>query len=720
MAKYSIEGLDCAHCANDIECELRKAEGLGDARLNFAAAALYIDESHESRAREIIGRIEPGVTIRAENKSERGSGTAEGPRDLLPLRIGVAATLMVAGIIFGDALRATPFGLAEYAVFLFAYAFVGGPVLAASLGGLVRGRVFDERFLMSVATLGAIAIHQLPEAVGVMLFYELGEFLEGRAVARSRKSIAALMDLRPDFARLYVDGKSRVVEPERISSGDIVEVLPGERVPLDGTVIEGESFVDGSAMTGESVPRRVGPGSAVLGGFVNDEGRLLVRVDREFDEGTAARILDLVENAASRKAPAERFMTRFAAVYTPIVVVVAIIVAALPPLLAPGTSVAASLYRALVVLVVSCPCALVLSIPLGYFGGLGGASRNGLLVKGANVLDRLVKVDTVVFDKTGTLTEGRFALRRVVPGEGFGEGELLSWAAAAESGSSHPIARAIREASPDVSPVVREVVERKGHGVLAKVDGHTVIVGNERLLRREGVEFESSPGEDSRVYVALDGRYAGRLVISDSIKAEAKETLRELRNLGVRRIVMLSGDARGAAEGVAAELGLDGFHAELLPDEKVAKLEEIGADPDLDGAVVFVGDGMNDAPVLMRADVGFAMGGLGSDAAVEAADVVVMDDGLSRIPAAIRIARFTRRIVYENIVFAIGVKAAIIALGGMGLANMWEAVIGDVGVALLAILNSLRTARRGSRGFGVRRASSSAHRREERKDIAVA
>jgi Cd2+/Zn2+-exporting ATPase len=629
------------------------------------------------------------------------------------VRISVAFALFLAGTIFNQALHDTPCSLAEYAVLITAYLLAGAPVLAAAARNIARGRLFDEMFLMSVATLGAIAIHQLPEAAGVMLFYSVGEYLQDLAVDRSRRSIAALMDLRPDSARIVSPtGERRVVRPEEVAVGERIEVLPGERVPLDGAVVEGSSFVDTSSLTGEPVPRRVEAGSRVLGGFVNDEGRIVVEVEKEFGQSAAARILELVEEGSSRKAPTESFITRFASVYTPVVVALAAIIAFVPPLLVPGARLEDWAYRALVILVISCPCALVVSIPLGYFGGIGGASRHKLLIKGSNYIDALAKVDTVVFDKTGTLTEGVFEVVKTVTRNGYSESELLRWAAAAEFSSSHPIARSIREAaaagaaaagggaraaSDTAADDIREI---KGRGIVAMVGGKSIAVGNDRLLHEEGIEHRDCEAEGTVVYVAVDGEYAGYIVISDRVKASARATVAELKRLGVRKVAMLTGDDAAVAGRVAGELGLDDFYAELLPDGKVAKLEELEADPARSGSLVFVGDGMNDAPVLARADLGFAMGALGSDAAIEAADVVVMDDDIARVPAALRIASFTRRIIVENIVLALAVKLAFISLGAAGEANMWEAVIADVGVSLLAVLNALRAARGGAQATG--------------------
>jgi Cd2+/Zn2+-exporting ATPase len=701
MTKYRIRGLDCAQCAAEVESALRKAPGLEETRLSFATQTLFLNSEKLESARAIINELEPGVTLSpfsrkpAKGQSGReGESSAEGEPSIIRLTLIAAAfVLFLIGTIFNTALHATPFSVAEYAVLLSAYFMVGWPVLASAFRSIIKGQVFNEMFLMSLATIGAIAIHQLPEAVGVMLFYSVGEYLQEKAVDKSRKSISALLDLRPESARLVVGAERKSVHPEEVRAGDLIEVLPGERVPLDGTVVEGSSYVNTSSLTGESVPRKAELGTPVLAGFVNDEGRIVLKVDREFSQSAAARILELVEDASSHKAPTEKFITEFAAVYTQAVVAISLLIAFLPPLFIPGARLLDWVYRALVILVISCPCALVVSIPLGYFGGIGAASRNKLLIKGSNYIDALAKVDTVVFDKTGTLTEGVFAVSKVATRNGFTREDILHWAAAAESISSHPIARSIREAASKEVPKATDVREIKGHGLVAVVGGKTVTVGNDRIMHHEGIEHGDCEAEGTVVFVAVDGVYAGHIVISDRVKETAAATVQRLKALGVRKVAMLTGDDSAVAARVAAETGLDAYYAELLPDGKVSELQRLEDDPARKGALVFVGDGMNDAPVLMRSDVGFAMGALGSDAAIEAADVVVMDDDISRVPEAIGLARFTGKIVVENIVFALGVKLGFIALGAVGVAGMWEAVIADVGVSLLAVLNALRTVR---------------------------
>lgn len=696
--KYRLEGLDCAQCAADIEHRLRKEPGMENASVSFANLTLALDPAYRDRAERIIGEIEPAVTI--VNESGPGAAmkqAADGkPRPKFrrtAIRIGISAALLAVGMIWNDALHDTPYAAAEWLVLLPAYLLAGWPVVTAAVRNIVHGRVMDEMFLMTVATLGAFAIHELPEAVAVMLFYAVGEYFQDRAVDRSRRSIASLMDLRPDYARIIEDGGTRTVAPEAVEVGAEIEVLPGERVPLDGNVTDGASAVNTAALTGESVPRTVHPGDEVLAGFTNEHGRLRVRVTKEFGSSSVAKILELVENAAARKSPTERFITKFAAVYTPIVVFSAAAVALIPPLVFPGASLAEWVYRALVLLVISCPCALVVSIPLGYFGGIGGASRNNILVKGANYIDELAKLKTVVFDKTGTLTKGVFRVVDVVPRNGCSKEKLLEFAAHAEAQSTHPVARSIREAYRGrYEPARLEAFEEiRGFGVKVVTDSRVIHAGNDRFLHREKIPHTDCNVRGTVVYVAVDGSFAGYIVISDEVKEHAKDTVRELKSLGVGRVLMLTGDNDHIAEGVAEELGLDGYFANLLPEDKVAKIEELKLAAGAGERIAFVGDGMNDAPVLMRSDIGIAMGALGSDAAIEAADVVLMDDHLAKVPLAVRISRFTRKVVVQNIVLALAIKLAFIGLGLLGAADMWEAVIGDVGVSLLAVLNSIRT-----------------------------
>ncbi|MHB0897759.1 MAG: heavy metal translocating P-type ATPase [Spirochaetales bacterium] len=711
MTKYYMKGLDCANCAAKIETELRKNKGFEFATVNFATKTLSLDSDAVEKARILVEAIDPAVEVLRADESAAADAYSFGRWSLL--RIAISAVLLLAGILAGKNARAALGAHGDYILFLPAYLLVGFHVLRKAGADLIRGRIFNEMFLMAIATLGAIAIGQMPEAIGVMLFYSIGEYLQERAVAKSRNSISRLMDLRPEFARVVTAGQGRIIDPEQAIVGDIVEVRPGERIPLDGTIVEGDSFVDTSSLTGEAIPRSVGIGEAVKAGYVNDTGRILVEVSAPFGQSSAARILDLVESAAARKAPTEKFITKVAAYYTPFVVISAILIAFVPPLLIPGALLSDWLYRALVLLVISCPCALVISIPLGYFGGVGSASRHKILVKGANSLDALLKVDTVVFDKTGTLTKGVFEVVKVDAAHEFRAEQVLRYAAAAERFSPHPIAEAIRKAGEaekndeeggearagalagtGAEAALGEVREVKGRGVSAIVDGRKVLAGNEGFLKGEGITIEGGMTRaGTLVHVAVDGTYAGQILVADLLKNEAASIVGQLKSLGVRRVVMLTGDRDSAAAGIAATIGMDGYFAELLPEDKVARLEAMKASMPAGGKIVFVGDGMNDAPVLMGADIGIAMGGLGSDAAIEAADVVIMDDDIARLPVAMKIAAFTRHIVVQNVVFALGVKAAFLLLGAAGEANMWEAVIADVGVALLATLNSIRAAK---------------------------
>lgn len=586
-------------------------------------------------------------------------------------------------------------------LYLPAYIVVGGDVLRRAVQGVMNGQMLDENFLMVVATIGAFALglfsegSYYSEGVGVMLFYQVGTLFESVAVGQSRKSIAALMDIRPDYANIEVDGHLQQVDPESVKPGQVIVVEPGERIPLDGTVLEGNSSLDTAALTGEAVPRDVAPGDEAVSGCVNLSGLLKIRVEREYGQSTVARILDLVENASSKKAKAENFITKFARWYTPLVVGSALVLALVLPFAA-GLTWAESISRALIFLVVSCPCALVISIPLSFFGGIGGASRCGILIKGGNYLEALAKVDTVVFDKTGTLTRGSFQVQQVEPASGFDRKQLLETAALVESYSNHPISRSLRAAVEDQldSSRVTQVEEIAGRGVRALVDGQPAAVGNAQLMQDLGLDVPAEKNlAGTVVYAALDGKYAGFILIADEIKPDAQKAIAGLKAQGVRRTVMLSGDREAAARQVAERLGMDEVHAELLPADKVERVDALLNENERSGKLVFVGDGINDAPVLSRADIGIAMGALGSDAAIEAADVVLMDDKPSKIALAIRIGKKAHRIVNENIVFALGVKLLVMVLGALGKANLWAAVFGDVGVSVIAILNASRMLR---------------------------
>ena len=598
--------------------------------------------------------------------------------------------VLASAVLFAVALLLPTEGWLRLFTFLIPYAVIAWDVLWRAVRNIAHGQVFDENFLMSLATVGALATGEYPEAVFVMLFYQVGELFQSYAVDQSRKSITSLMDIRPDYANIEVDGQLRQVDPEDVAVGDTIVIKAGERIPLDGVVLEGTSNVDTAALTGESLPREAQPGDDVISGCVNLSGLLRVRVTKAFEESTVAKILDLVENSSSKKAKAENFITKFARYYTPAVVLAAVALALLPPLF---TSIqwVDSIQRALNFLVVSCPCALVISVPLSFFGGIGGASKNGILVKGGNYLEVLAKTELVVFDKTGTLTRGVFNVTAIHP-DHCGEAQLLELAALAESYSDHPISRSLKEAygkELDASRV-SNVEELSGRGVRATVDGRQICAGNDKLMEDIGVSWHPCHRVGTTVHVASDGVYLGHIVISDEVKPDAKEAITALKACGVRRTVMLTGDAQAVGESVAQELGLDEVHTQLLPADKVTRVEALLGEVSPKGALAFVGDGINDAPVLSRADIGIAMGGLGSDAAIEAADIVLMDDKPSKLADAIRIARRTLAIVRQNIVFALAVKFLVLALSAAGAANMWEAVFADVGVSVIAILNAMR------------------------------
>ena len=602
------------------------------------------------------------------------------------LRIILGAVLLVAGLVIN-----TDNLIIVLSVFITAYIVAGGDIILKAAGNILRGNVFDENFLMSIATIGAFAIGEYAEAVAVMLFYQVGEFFQESAVRKSKKNIAELMDIRPDFANLKQGNELIRVSPETVEAGNIIVVKPGEKIPLDGIIIEGESNLDTTALTGESVPRRASAQDTVLSGCVNLNGVLTIKVTKSFGESTAAKIISLVENAASKKAPTENFITKFARYYTPAVVALAFLIAIIPPLAAVG-SWAEWIRRGLIFLVISCPCALVISIPLGFFGGIGGASRRGILVKGGNYLEALADLDIVVFDKTGTLTKGVFAVTAVLPADGFSRDGLLEAAAKAEAFSNHPVALSvIREYGRGVdTSSLTGYSETAGLGVSMNESGIIILAGNEKLMLKNGVRFTEPQISGTKVYVAVGGIFAGCIVIADEIKQDSAGAVAELKLKGVRKIVMLTGDSQHIAEAVAKELEIDETYGGLLPQHKVERVETLSLQKRKNGKLAFVGDGINDAPVLAIADVGVAMGGLGSDAAIEAADVVLMTDEPSKLAEAVKIACFTKRIVWQNIAFALGVKALVMLLGAFGVATLWEAVFADVGVALLAVFNAMR------------------------------
>ena len=606
--------------------------------------------------------------------------------------------IIVAFLLFGGLLIAEYTGNLEslegtwilFVIYLIPYLVIGWDIIYKAARNISHGQIFDENFLMMIATFGAFGVKEYAEAVTVMLFYQVGELFQSYAVGKSRQSISDMMDICPEYANVEVDGILVQADPDDVEVGSIIVIKPGERIPLDGIVVEGESLIDTAALTGESVPRKTGVGDEIFSGCVNGSGTLKVKTTKEFDDSTVAKILELVENASDKKAKVENFITRFAKYYTPIVTIGAVVLATLPPLILGGRW-SDWIQRACIFLVISCPCALVISVPLGFFGGIGAASRIGVLVKGSNFLEAVAEVTTIVFDKTGTLTKGEFKVTEL-HAKGCEQGELLKLAALGEGYSNHPIAISIREAygeDPDLGRV-SNAEEIAGHGIRVLVDGRAVLIGNEKLMKRENISYVPCECAGTVVYVACDGRFFGAIVISDTIKDGAKEAIRDMKLVGVQKCVMLTGDRKEAAEAVAEELGLDEVHAELLPGDKVTRVEQLLGQLGEKEKLAFVGDGINDAPVLTRADVGIAMGSMGSDAAIEAADVVLMDDDVRKIASVVGISRKTLRIVKQNIVFALAVKALVLLLGALGMANMWEAVFADVGVSVIAILNSMR------------------------------
>lgn len=582
---------------------------------------------------------------------------------------------------------------ASLLIFAVPYLIIGYDIIFKAVRNIFNGQVFDENFLMCVATFGAFGTGENSEAVAVMLFYQVGELFQGYAVNKSRQSITELMDICPEYANIEVDGKLEQVDPDDVNIGDVIVVKPGERVPLDGKVIKGSSMVDTSALTGESVPRKVDEGSEIISGCVNGSGTLTVEVTKEFDDSTVAKILELVENASSKKAKVENFITKFARYYTPIVVIAAVVLAILPPIILGGNW-ASWIKRACIFLVISCPCALVISVPLSFFGGIGAASKNGILIKGSNYIEALSEMKVIVFDKTGTITKGEFKVQKLIPGSSdVNKGELIEWAAYAEGYSDHPIAKSIKDAygsNIDIN-LVDNAEEISGHGIKVNVKGKEVLAGNEKLMKLKNIKYQPCNEAGTVVYVAVEGKYTGCVLIADGIKEGAGQAFENLKKLGVRKTVMLTGDRKDVGEAVASELHIDEVHTELLPADKVTQVEKILGESDDKNKVAFVGDGINDAPVLMRSDIGIAMGSMGSDAAIEAADIVLMDDDIRKIPLVMRIASKTMGIVRQNIVFALGVKLLFLILGALGIANMWEAVFADVGVSVIAILNAMRT-----------------------------
>lgn len=688
--KLYVKNLDCANCANKIEAYVRKMDNIKDASMNFSQGVLFVELQDASRSEDtikaimaVIPTLEDGVTVEREKTTEE-----EKPSRMFSFQEN--ARLYLGILLFAAAVVLEAQSWSVW-LFLAAYVMAGGKVVYIALRNILKGEVFDENFLMSVATIGALAIGSYEEAVAVMIFYEIGEMFQSYAVNRSRKSISSLMNIRADYANLWKDGKEVRVSPEAVGLHDLIVIKPGERVPLDGVIVEGTSSLDTSALTGESLPRDVGVQDEVLAGVVNLSGVLKVEVSKAYGESTVSRILELVENASSKKAPLEKFITRFAKVYTPTVVFLAIALVVLPMLFIQDAVFADWLYRALTFLVVSCPCALVISVPLGMFAGIGAASKSGILIKGGNYLEALKDIDTVVFDKTGTLTKGVFTVTQIHAIQ-RSEDELLEMAAYAENYSTHPIALSIRKAYAKTIDAERlsRYEEVAGNGIHVLLDQHELLVGNYKLMQANGITYDEHDALGTIVHIAVDGTYEGYIVIDDEIKETSKEAIASLKSSGVKKCVMLSGDRYKVGEHVASVLGLDEVHMQLLPADKVEKVEELLQQESEHGKLAFVGDGINDAPVLARADIGVAMGGIGSDAAIEAADVVLMKDDPSALSTAIRIAGKTMQILWQNIVFSLGIKVVILILTAFGMANMWMGVFADVGVTLIAILNSMR------------------------------
>ncbi|QIB69918.1 cadmium-translocating P-type ATPase [Aminipila butyrica] len=693
---FILEGLGCANCAAKMEAEVKNLDEVTFASVNFLSRKLTLETKPNAdisklskKVEQVVTKIEPGVKVSFEEgavKSGISDQDDDENRKKQIIKLVIGGGIFAVGVVF-------PFSQwVELAIFVASYIIVGGRVVLRAIKSITRGQIFTEHFLMSIATIGAFFVGEYPEGVAVMVFYLVGELFQDIAVDHSRKSISALMDIRPDHANLKVGDELKTVSPDTVHVGDIIVVKPGEKIPLDGKVIEGISMVDTSALTGEAVPRELKPGADALSGFVNKNGILTLEVIRDYGESTVSKILDLVQNASSRKAPTENFITKFARYYTPVVVFGALALAIIPPLLIKEATFSEWIYRALVFLVVSCPCALVISIPLGFFGGIGGASKRGILVKGSNYLEALNDVEAVVFDKTGTLTKGVFKVTSLNVQSGFTEKELIKYAAYAESYSSHPITLSILSAyDGDIDKnSMEEYEEIAGQGIKVRVEGMEILVGNARLMGSANVHYDDVETFGTVVYVAVNKKYAGSIIISDEVKEDSAKAIRELKSLGVKKTVMLTGDRKAAGEKVGKQLGLDEVYAELLPADKVEKIEAMESRKSRNGKIAFVGDGINDAPVLARADIGIAMGGLGSDAAIEAADVVIMTDEPSKISSALKIAKRTRDIVFQNIFFALGVKAVFLVLGAFGVASMWEAVFADMGVALIAILNAMR------------------------------
>ena len=699
---YLLKGLDCPNCSAKIEKEVGELDGVTSSTVNLMNQTLTVQAGTSVAASlldtvtTIVHSHEPDVEVSEKQleatapvKKDEKAAVYNDEDKKRTIRLAVGAAVYAIGIALTVfAKLPTP---AELAFLIVAYVILGWDVVWQAVKNITRGQVFDEHFLMSVSTIGAFAIGECPEAVAVMLFYQVGEFFQSLAVKRSRKSISDLMDIRPDSATVKRNGVLQVVSPESVAVGEIIVVKPGEKIPLDGIVVDGESMLDTKALTGESVPRSIRKGDEALSGCINQSGLLTLKVTKSFGESTVSKIIDLVENASARKAPTENFITTFARYYTPVVVGMAAVLAIIPPLVL-GGGWSEWLRRGFVFLIVSCPCALVISIPLTFFGGIGAASKRGVLVKGSNYLEALNKVSVVVFDKTGTLTKGVFEVANIIPAAGYQKEQVLEYAAQAESYSNHPIAKSILATygKPIDQKQFSGFEEISGHGISVMVQGKKVLAGNSKLMESEKIAYAACDAAGTKFYVAADGSYVGCILIADEVKPDSKCAIAELKKIGVEKTVMLTGDDERIGKSVADELGLDAYYAQLLPDQKVEKLEMLDKQKRQGSKLAFVGDGINDAPVLARADVGIAMGGLGSDAAIEAADVVLMTDEPSKLVEAIDVAKATKRIVMQNIVIALGIKSVFLVLGALGMAGMWEAVFGDVGVTIIAVLNAMR------------------------------
>ena len=687
--QLTLEGLNCANCARKIEEKVGKMEGVKESNLNFTTTTLNVklerkvkEEHAINEIKKIVEALEPHVKV--EKK-------VSGKTNVQRAKFEVKPTLIIGTILYLIAVIGDFKGALALILFVASYLLIGGKVVLTAIKNIARGQLFDEKFLMTVATIGGFCISEYQEAVAVMLFYEIGETIQGYAVNKSRSSISSLMDIRADYANIIIDGKEKKVSPETVKVEDIILVKPGEKIPLDGIVVEGESFVDTSALTGESVPRKIAVNDEILSGGINTNGVLKVKVTKKFGESTVSRILEMVENAANKKANTEKFITKFAKVYTPIVVALAILIAVVPSIFIKDALFSTWLYRALVFLVVSCPCALVVSVPLGFFAGIGGASKKGVLVKGSNYLELLKDLETVVFDKTGTLTEGVFTVTEINTNN-IQKEKLIEVAAMAESFSNHPIAISIiKEYGKEIDKeVIEEYEEIAGHGIKAVINNEEVLIGNAKLMNQFNISYNEVDSIGTVVYCAINGEFKGSIVISDKIKENADEALINLKAAGVKKTVMLTGDNKKTAEKVGEKVNIDEVHSELLPLGKVKEVEKLLKASNKNGRLAFVGDGVNDAPVLARADIGIAMGGIGSDAAIEAADVVLMKDDINALVDAINVSKKTNKILWQNIIFALGVKVIVMVLGTFGIANMWTAVFADVGVTIIAIINSTR------------------------------